>query len=104
LHDRDFVADLFFRKYDSTGHSEPYNSAVVVGEIHLEAGIETACVKELGQRPFKVVEFFRENDSNVIVDVTISAKKFWPILPDLGAYCPGNIIVRFTYEHFGGNE
>jgi hypothetical protein len=29
---------------------------------------------------------FRENDSNAIVDVTISSKKFWPILPHLGAY------------------
>jgi hypothetical protein len=104
LHGRHFISDFFFRKHDSAGQWEPYNSAAVVGEFHLEAGIEAASVQKFEQSPFKVVEFFRQNDSNVIIDVTIGAKKFWPILPDLGAYCPGNIIVRFTHEHFWGSE
>ncbi|KAJ5886000.1 uncharacterized protein N7473_008674 [Penicillium subrubescens] len=50
-----------------------------------EAGIETACVKKIKHGTFKIDKLFRENDSDVIVDVTVSAKKFCPILPDPGA-------------------
>jgi hypothetical protein len=83
LHGRHFISDFFFRKHNSARQWEPYNSAAVVGKFHLKAGIEAAGIKKSGQSPFKVVELFRQSNSNVVVDVTIGAKKFWPILPDL---------------------
>lgn len=101
MHDRDFIADFFFGKHDGAGQWEPYNSAGIIGERHLEAGIETTRGEEIEQGTFKMTKLFGKKDSNVIVDVCIRAKKFWPVFPDLGAYCLGNTVLGFKWAHFG---
>lgn len=76
----------------------------MIGEIHLEAGIESACVEEMKSETFNVAKFFGKNDLNVILDVLISAKKFWPVLPNLGAYCPGIVVIGLECAHFEKNK
>ena len=91
--------NLLLGKHHCARQWEAYNSAEIIGEVHLEAGVETAGGQEFELFPFKVAELFGKNDSNVVVDVPIRAKQFWPVRSDLGANCPGHIIVRFG-RHF----